>query len=126
MCRSGVGNGVWDIARIVDRGDTVAAAAAGNDQCPPPGTIGALDALAADIPAANSPCPVHPEMESFIGLDRNGEFDDRRVGIDRGEGFGIGLAREEGGPANRSEEHTSELQSLMRISYAVFCLKNKI
>src|SRR3546814_3291019 len=26
----------------------------------------------------------------------------------------------------RSEEHTSELQSLMRISYSVFCLKNKI
>src|SRR3546814_9753686 len=31
-----------------------------------------------------------------------------------------GLAR-----AGRSEEHTSELQSLMRISYAVFCLKKK-
>src|SRR3546814_6064851 len=28
-------------------------------------------------------------------------------------------------PAKRSEEHTSELQSLMRISYAVFCLKKK-
>src|SRR3546814_8705680 len=28
-------------------------------------------------------------------------------------------------PAERSEEHTSELQSLMRISYAVFCLKHK-
>src|SRR3546814_4138761 len=28
-------------------------------------------------------------------------------------------------PMNRSEEHTSELQSLMRISYAVFCLKKK-
>src|SRR3546814_5722417 len=28
-------------------------------------------------------------------------------------------------PVTRSEEHTSELQSLMRISYAVFCLKNK-
>src|SRR3546814_7311680 len=28
--------------------------------------------------------------------------------------------------ADRSEEHTSELQSLMRISYAVFCLKKKI
>src|SRR3546814_8830589 len=27
-------------------------------------------------------------------------------------------------PASRSEEHTSELQSLMRISYAVFCLHN--
>src|SRR3546814_4242205 len=30
-----------------------------------------------------------------------------------------------GGTAPRSEEHTSELQSLMRISYAVFCLKTK-
>src|SRR3546814_3856728 len=30
-----------------------------------------------------------------------------------------------GGKSPRSEEHTSELQSLMRISYAVFCLKNK-
>src|SRR3546814_7430487 len=29
-------------------------------------------------------------------------------------------------PIVRSEEHTSELQSLMRISYAVFCLKKKI
>src|SRR3546814_5769527 len=28
-------------------------------------------------------------------------------------------------PKTRSEEHTSELQSLMRISYAVFCLKKK-
>src|SRR3546814_1522825 len=30
------------------------------------------------------------------------------------------------GDPGRSEEHTSELQSLMRISYAVFCLKKKI
>src|SRR3546814_1798605 len=30
-----------------------------------------------------------------------------------------------GGSGGRSEEHTSELQSLMRISYAVFCLKKK-
>src|SRR3546814_2862072 len=34
-------------------------------------------------------------------------------------GFGHGHAE------HRSEEHTSELQSLMRISYAVFCLKKK-
>src|SRR3546814_4381029 len=37
-------------------------------------------------------------------------------------------ARSAGGggpPRPRSEEHTSELQSLMRISYAVFCLKKK-
>src|SRR3546814_957572 len=32
---------------------------------------------------------------------------------------------EETGEGGRSEEHTSELQSLMRISYAVFCLKKK-
>src|SRR3546814_6721979 len=39
-----------------------------------------------------------------------------------------GFARRDGGDAAvswRSEEHTSELQSLMRISYAVFCLKKK-
>src|SRR3546814_8205572 len=34
-------------------------------------------------------------------------------------------ARSAGVAARRSEEHTSELQSLMRISYAVFCLKKK-
>src|SRR3546814_10773021 len=38
-----------------------------------------------------------------------------------GEREDIGAARDHG--AGRSEEHTSELQSLMRISYAVFCLK---
>src|SRR3546814_6341369 len=37
-------------------------------------------------------------------------------------GYGEGFAQ----PTFRSEEHTSELQSLMRISYAVFCLKKKI
>src|SRR3546814_3172926 len=33
--------------------------------------------------------------------------------------------RKAAGAGGRSEEHTSELQSLMRISYAVFCLKKK-
>src|SRR3546814_10222098 len=35
------------------------------------------------------------------------------------------IAAAKTGPHSRSEEHTSELQSLMRNSYAVFCLKNK-
>src|SRR3546814_10277579 len=35
------------------------------------------------------------------------------------------LGRPSSAPPKRSEEHTSELQSLMRISYAVFCLKKK-
>src|SRR3546814_1584309 len=39
-------------------------------------------------------------------------------------GAGPELRRQER-PRGRSEEHTSELQSLMRLSYAVFCLKKK-
>src|SRR3546814_5653426 len=43
-------------------------------------------------------------------------------------GRGLALPTDGSAPrpaGNRSEEHTSELQSLMRISYAVFCLKKK-
>src|SRR3546814_1574230 len=46
----------------------------------------------------------------------------------RGYSFTVPLDRAMPGPIylpTRSEEHTSELQSLMRISYAVFCLKKK-
>src|SRR3546814_2574671 len=37
----------------------------------------------------------------------------------------VAMRRRTAAAALRSEEHTSELQSLMRISYAVFCLKKK-
>src|SRR3546814_10479514 len=40
-------------------------------------------------------------------------------------GAGADVADSCASAGNRSEEHTSELQSLMRISYAVFCLKKK-
>src|SRR3546814_3826483 len=40
--------------------------------------------------------------------------------------FERGVTKLEAAVEGRSEEHTSELQSLMRISYAVFCLKKKI
>src|SRR3546814_10383564 len=40
-------------------------------------------------------------------------------------GTGCSQCAPAGGKSVRSEEHTSELQSLMRISYAVFCLKKK-
>src|SRR3546814_7205575 len=64
-------------------------------------------------------------------LDRRGAHRCRRRRGDRR--FGMGGGRKEGGQAgggqqglaHRSEEQTSELQSLMRISYAVFCLKKK-
>src|SRR3546814_4157997 len=42
-----------------------------------------------------------------------------------GQNHDVILVRTETSPEDRSEEHTSELQSLMRISYAVFCLKKK-
>src|SRR3546814_5572625 len=45
--------------------------------------------------------------------------------VARQQGLGHRLSDEAGLGPLRSEEHTSELQSLMRISYAVFCLKKK-
>src|SRR3546814_675555 len=44
---------------------------------------------------------------------------------DPDKGIGAGSRAHVDRPGRRSEEHTSELQSLMRISYAVFCLKKK-
>src|SRR3546814_9648817 len=72
----------------------------------------------------------------YTTLFRSGTVDHTRQRLDDGRGsdLGHGVAR---GPRDvhrssgqrvllrRSEEHTSELQSLMRISYAVFCLKKK-
>src|SRR3546814_3044991 len=57
----------------------------------------------------------HPGQGAFVGLDGFGEG--AETGSAQLIAFGDGLGR--------SEEHTSELQSLMRISYAVFCLKKK-
>src|SRR3546814_5411267 len=67
---------------------------------------------------------------------RHDVTDDRRRGRDGGGARGRPLPDRPGGAARRfartlrldavrSEEHTSELQSLMRISYAVFCLEKK-
>src|SRR3546814_3264238 len=69
---------------------------------------------------------VRPPAGPGLGLYRQG----RELGIlgRRRRGTHLRHAEEPGGAsrrAARSEEHTSELQSLMRISYAVFCLKNK-
>src|SRR3546814_3818562 len=51
-------------------------------------------------------------------LDREAQWDRARADLAE---HAISIGEE----AQRSEEHTSELQSLMRISYAVFCLKKK-
>src|SRR3546814_2433193 len=58
---------------------------------------------------------------------RDGNYRERRLGrndrVYRGRDGRYYCKRSDG--TTRSEEHTSELQSLMRISYAVFCLKKK-
>src|SRR3546814_9220824 len=79
------------------------------------------------IDIAGSPQPMASDDEA-VTLTYNGEiynFRELRAELeDRGHRF-----RTSGDTeviiAARSEEHTSELQSLMRISYAVFCLKKK-
>src|SRR3546814_2310120 len=58
--------------------------------------------------------PINTGRETMSGLDL-GLVYNRMIGD-------VSLSLD----ANRSEEHTSELQSLMRNSYAVFCLKKKI
>src|SRR3546814_1805046 len=59
------------------------------------------------------------------GLHRLRPGNQRRLRQSRKRPAVPGLHRSPAVPAGRSEEHTSELQSLMRISYAVFCLKKK-
>src|SRR3546814_15635162 len=56
--------------------------------------------------------------------DDGSRFRDHEVAIDEDRYLAGRIERKKLG-AERSEEHTSELQSLMRISYAVFCLKKK-
>src|SRR3546814_3198243 len=68
-------------------------------------------------------------LASAIGIDRTVEHDVGRA-VSCEDCFRV-LDRHRGPQrrrrsVQRSEEHTSELQSLMRISYAVFCLKKKM
>src|SRR3546814_5360928 len=68
------------------------------------------------------------ELVTHCRLQANEHTERRRgrriAGAAGGAGLGVRQPAD-GGRDLRSEEHTSELQSLMRISYAVFCLKKK-
>src|SRR3546814_5984179 len=74
---------------------------------------GQADAGALRLAPGDEAVEFHRPSRSHLGGDR--------VIKDRGTAQIAGSQRH-----IRSEEHTSELQSLMRISYAVFCLKKKI
>src|SRR3546814_4966117 len=74
----------------------------------------------------------HPRAVAFGRIDsadRAALVGCPRIAVSRHDDGERGLVRERHGAKRRkpprSEEHTSELQSLMRISYAVFCLKQK-
>src|SRR3546814_3379989 len=71
--------------------------------------------------------PVEIPRPFGIGLSPRHLFETRRAGPSNRLDRRRARAGRADGPAQvrRSEEHTSELQSLMRISYAVFCLKKK-
>src|SRR3546814_5771570 len=82
-------------------------------------TFGLLDS--ADQLAQPPDGGVEPRGHRASELLKLGVLAPRRL-----QGFAQRLVVATGGRrALRSEEHTSELQSLMRISYAVFCLKQK-
>src|SRR3546814_391995 len=83
----------------------------------------------AELETARLDAALPPELVSGLDYDRyQGELDrtTHEAGLKRRQ---LDAAREavarQRRDSGRSEEHTSELQSLMRISYAVFCLKKK-
>src|SRR3546814_9446756 len=61
----------------------------------------------------------------LAGAGRIIAIDTRAAPLERARAFGATDVVQAAIDDPRSEEHTSELQSLMRISYAVFCLKKK-
>src|SRR3546814_7643393 len=103
VCSSDLGFG--EVEHVVDQAEQVAAAVV-------------------DVPHVLAVARVAQRPQRLL-LQQLGESDD---GIERRaqlvthhrQELRLGLA------GGRSEEHTSELQSLIRISYAVFCLKKKI
>src|SRR3546814_5615026 len=110
-CSTGA-HSIGDAARMIRDGDADIMLAGGAEStiCPI-GIAGFAQARALNMSSNDA-----PETASR-------PYDKGRVGFVMAEGAG-GVVREEYEHA-RSEQHTSELQSLMRISYACFGLKNK-
>src|SRR3546814_9552980 len=86
------------------------------------GTAGARTRTRRDRAAARR-CPARPQRrDDRVAVAAHAGAGLRDGAAGRSVGAHLGAT---GMTAERSEEHTSELQSLMRISYAVFCLKKK-
>src|SRR3546814_10566274 len=74
--------------------------------------------------------PLHSGVRQLCAQYQGGKMDRREfvrlaafLGVSAASAYAFAGDPLGGGLVKRSEEHTSELQSLMRISYAVFCLK---
>src|SRR3546814_10510587 len=87
------------------------------------------DVCSSDLPGEgrNRGGRSHGKAPAGGGTNKGATLVSRRRARKRGQGLFVDLAMKAccGLASSRSEEHTSELQSLMRISYAVFCLKKK-
>src|SRR3546814_8728591 len=70
--------------------------------------------------------PGIPDHQPVVAVNRLWLVAESRSIERREQKVARAVAGEDAAGAVRSEEHTSELQSLMRISYAAFCLKKKI
>src|SRR3546814_8992394 len=81
--------------------------------------VAAASLAEAEVRAGNDAADAKLVAEPLLDKRVRRECGDRSVKRDCHRVVGAEL------PEKRSEEHTSELQSLMRISYAVFCLKKK-
>src|SRR3546814_6986976 len=75
-----------------------------------------LDSIAVDPARADH---FYAQVSQYLEFDRPVSF------VEGAQYYEGSLRKDDGTTNKRSEEHTSELQSLMRNSYAVFCLKKK-
>src|SRR3546814_10815839 len=80
-----------------------------------------IDAILDGRLSGSDPLPSCRRLAHSLGVSRNTVVLAYQALTDEG----LLISRERIGYFVRSEEHTSELQSLMRISYAVFCLKKQ-
>src|SRR3546814_4363025 len=84
---------------------------------------GAMSAAGASTQVRHARTEYGPSIDMRVAMPRT-NLDDPGIGL-RNNGrrvLTLSDLHTVGGPMDRSEEHTSELQPLMRISYAVFCV----
>src|SRR3546814_10358545 len=108
-------NGIGELPRVEDAVAPEGGHQAGARRL----VVGIPDAMRDRIVDRRQVAAPQPVVVGQAGIERLHPRAARAVALDAMDAKGRGPA------LHRSEEHTSELQSLMRISYAVFCLKKK-